>query len=63
MIHGRNQDQQPPQGRNLVAHLKFYKNSVLIGEAVDWYWFKTGLITAIKFNVVSMEENWRDGNY
>jgi len=46
-----------------VVHLKFFKSGKAIGEAVDWYWFKTGLITAIKYNVASLEENWRTGNY
>lgn len=35
------------------------KDGKYIGEAVDWYWFKAGFITLLKYDVVSLEENWR----
>ncbi|CAK57400.1 unnamed protein product (macronuclear) [Paramecium tetraurelia] len=59
VIHGRNMDQAPGQGRNLVLHLFIKKDGKYIGEVVDWYWFKGGFITAQKYNVASLEENWR----
>ncbi|CAD8083682.1 unnamed protein product [Paramecium primaurelia] len=59
VIHGRNMDQAPGQGRNLVLHLFIKKDGKYLGEVVDWYWFKGGFITALKYNVVTLEENWR----
>ncbi|CAD8125389.1 unnamed protein product [Paramecium sonneborni] len=63
VIHGRNMDQAPKQGRNLVLHLYIKKDGKNIGEVVDWYWFKGGFITALKYNVVALEENWRIDEY
>lgn len=63
VIHGRNMDQSPDEARNLVLHLELYKSGKLVGESVDWYWFKVGFVTLLKYNVASLEENWRFGNY
>lgn len=63
VIHGRNMDQSPDEARNLVLHLHVYKNGKKVGESVDWYWFKVGFVTLLKYNVASLEENWRFGNY
>jgi N-acylethanolamine-hydrolysing acid amidase len=30
-----------------------------LGESVDWYWFKVGFVTLLKYNVATLEENWR----
>jgi N-acylethanolamine-hydrolysing acid amidase len=43
----------------MVLHLIFKKDGKYIGETVDWYWFKTGYITLLKYNVATLEENWR----
>lgn len=56
-------DQSPDEARNLVLHLHVYKNGKKLGESVDWYWFKVGFVTLLKYNVASLEENWRFGNY
>jgi len=41
-------------------HIK--KNGVRIGEAVDFYWFNAGFVTAFIPGVVSMQSNWRLGD-
>lgn len=42
-----------------MLHLFIKKDGKYVGEVVDWYWFKGGFITALKYNVVTLEENWR----
>ena len=53
--HGRNHD--PSQGWNITLSLSFYKNNKLIFEGRDYYWFATGIVTAFKNNVLSIQEN------
>lgn len=62
VIHGRNMDQSPDEARNLVLHLNVYIGGKLVAQSVDWYWFKVGFVTLLKYNVASLEENWRFGN-
>ncbi|CAD8149988.1 unnamed protein product [Paramecium pentaurelia] len=62
IIHGRNMDQYPGQARNIVLHLTIKKDGKYLGESVDWYWFKVGFVTLLKYNVASLEENWRFGD-
>ena len=45
-----------------MLQLKIKKNGKYIGESVDWYWFKVGFVTLLKYNVASLEENWRVGD-
>ncbi|KAK3288405.1 hypothetical protein CYMTET_4115 [Cymbomonas tetramitiformis] len=59
LVHGRNMDQVPQAARNITLHLTFEKYQAVQFEAVDWYWFTTGVVTAVKRNLVSVQENWR----
>jgi len=38
------------------------KNNETLYYAYDWYWFKTGFMSAYKDNYYTFEENWRDIN-
>eukprot|EP01083_Nonionella_stella_P124297 375261_1 len=57
--HGRNMDQSYPQARNLTLAISFTKNGTELFKALDWYWFTTGIVTAFKSNVLSIQENYK----
>jgi len=59
--HGRNMDQSPPQVRNCTLRVAFLNGTQgrLLFEGVDWYWITTGVMTAVKRGVASLQENWR----
>ncbi|CAD8052169.1 unnamed protein product [Paramecium primaurelia] len=59
IIHGRNMDQGPPQIRNITLHLIIKKDGKYLGESVDWQWFKVGFVTLLKYNVASLDQNWK----
>ncbi|CAD8048714.1 unnamed protein product [Paramecium primaurelia] len=59
IIHGRNMDQAPIQARNIILHLIIKKDGQYLGESVEWNWFNVGFITLLKYNVASLEQNWR----
>ena len=59
IFHGRNMDQQFSQARNLTLSMSFIKNGKELFKALDWYWFTTGIVTAYKSNVLSIQENYR----
>lgn len=59
IIHGRNMDQSPHSVRNVTLQITFSKGGKVIFESVDWYWFTTGVMTTVKKDVVSLQENWR----
>jgi N-acylethanolamine-hydrolysing acid amidase len=62
VFHGRNMDQDPHQVRNLTVQMTFVDDKGdVVFEAVDWYWITTGVMTAVKAGVASMQENWRYG--
>ena len=59
IVHGRNMDQSPPSVRNCTLRLTFARGGAPLFEAVDWYWFTTGVMTAVRRSVASLQENWR----
>lgn len=59
IFHGRNMDQAFSQARNLTLSMTFTKNGNELFKALDWYWFTTGIVTAYKANVLSIQENYR----
>ena len=62
IFHGRNEDLEPRVARNLTLSLRFVGLSdgrVLHGT--DWYWFTTGLRTAMMKGAVSISGNYRFG--
>ena len=59
IFHGRNMDQTYAQARNLTLSMTFTKNGNELFKALDWYWFTTGVVTAFKSNVLSIQENYR----
>eukprot|EP00730_Choanoeca_flexa_P000883 TRINITY_DN10380_c0_g2_i2.p1 TRINITY_DN10380_c0_g2~~TRINITY_DN10380_c0_g2_i2.p1 ORF type:complete len:378 (+),score=54.00 TRINITY_DN10380_c0_g2_i2:253-1386(+) len=59
VVHARNMDQSPMEARRLALKLNFLARNATIFTGVDWYWFTTGVMTAVKPNVVTLEENWR----
>jgi len=65
--HGRNSDQFPREARNLTLALRFIEHDGetnterLLFSAVDWYWFTSGVRTAVRKGVASISGNGRDG--
>ena len=57
--HGRNMDQSPAQVRNCTLHVTFVNGTDVLFAGVDWYWITTGVMTAVKRGVASLQENWR----
>ena len=58
-FHGRNMDQSPPQVRNCTLRVDFVQGNKTVFSAVDWYWFTTGVMTAVMPGVAALQENWR----
>eukprot|EP00049_Salpingoeca_infusionum_P016138 m.325968 g.325968 ORF g.325968 m.325968 type:complete len:99 (-) comp16016_c0_seq8:6992-7288(-) len=48
VAHARNMDQTPPSAKNLTLRITFTNGADELFEAVDWYWFTTGVMTAVK---------------
>lgn len=66
VYHVANMDQSPENVRRVTLHVQFVSNSAcpagqdcLLFEAVDWYWFTTGLSRVVKKGIASIQENWR----
>jgi N-acylethanolamine-hydrolysing acid amidase len=65
IVHGRNLDGGVPQGRNLTLHVVAYATDgatgarVVVYEAVDFYWFGGGFMTAQQAGGFTIQENWR----
>eukprot|EP00939_MAST-03C_sp_MAST-3C-sp1_P000776 g776.t1 len=58
--HGRNMDQSPAQVRNCTLQIDFLdEEGNEIVRSVDWYWITTGVMTALRSDVASLQENWR----
>ena len=57
--HVANMDQSPPSVRNVTLRVTFQRSGVVVAEAVDWYWFTTGLTRMVQRGVASLQENWR----
>lgn len=60
ITHGRNEDLEPRFARNLTLSLRFAQpgaKPLLYGT--DWYWFTTGLRTAMRPGVASVSGNFR----
>ena len=47
------------EARRLALQLTFVSRNVTLFTGVDWYWITTGIMTAVKPGVVTLEENWR----
>lgn len=62
VVHARNMDQSPASVRNLTLHLQFTRLGGVVFEAVDWYWFAGGVMTAVRRGSAAMQENWRSGS-
>jgi hypothetical protein len=58
-MHVANMDQSPPTVRNVTLRVTFQRSGVVVAEAVDWYWFTTGLTRMVRKGVASLQENWR----
>lgn len=59
VIHGRNLDNVPRELRNVTLHHRWMRNGQLAFESVSVYWLTTGVMTGIKANLTTLEENWR----
>jgi len=59
VFHVANMDQSPEEVRRVTLHVEFVNDNELLFEAVDWYWFTTGLSRVVKKGVASIQENWR----
>lgn len=59
IFHARNMDQSPASVRNITLHVTFVRGGAVLFDAVDWYWFTAGVMTAVKQGVCSLQENWR----
>ena len=46
--HGRNMDQSPRQVRNCTLRIDFVRGNQTIFSGVDWYFFTSGVMTAVK---------------
>ncbi|KAF4707111.1 hypothetical protein FOZ62_009154 [Perkinsus olseni] len=65
VVHGRNMDQGAPDFARRVTLQLRYKNiapGVADVEALDFYWFAGGMVTAVTADGLSMQENWRSVN-
>mmetsp|Transcript_68414 Transcript_68414/g.216432 ORF Transcript_68414/g.216432 Transcript_68414/m.216432 type:complete len:432 (-) Transcript_68414:24-1319(-) len=58
--HGRNEDLEPRVARNLTLSLRFLgPGAEPLLRGTDWYWFTTGLRTAMRPRVASISGNFR----
>ena len=59
VTHVANMDQSPPSIRNVTLRVTFTRGDTVVAEAVDWYWFTTGMTRMVAKRSVSLQENWR----
>ena len=60
--HGRNMDTSPFNIRNATLQISVINSKVddeILFHGVDWYWFTTGFMTAMKPGLIGLQENWR----
>jgi N-acylethanolamine-hydrolysing acid amidase len=64
--HGRNMDASPFNVRNVTLQISVVNNIAnnmeeieILFHAADWYWITTGFMTAMKPNLIGLQENWR----
>ncbi|KAF4653026.1 hypothetical protein FOL47_010751 [Perkinsus chesapeaki] len=65
VVHGRNMDQGAPDyARRVTLQLKYVNGGSVMSdvEALDFYWFAGGMVTAVTPDGLSMQENWRSVN-
>ena len=62
IIHGRNMDESPHQGRNMTLRINVTKGGKLLYQIADWTWITTGFFTSQRFGGVSLEQNWREAD-
>lgn len=60
MIHGRNMDEGPLEGRNITLHIKAVRGGQLLYESIEFAWFAGALFSILKLNTITLEENWRE---
>lgn len=59
VTHGRNLDNIPRELRNVTLHHSWKRQGAVIFESITYYWFGTGVVTALKRGTATLEENWR----
>jgi N-acylethanolamine-hydrolysing acid amidase len=59
VLFGGNMDQSPEAVRNVTLRITFMAEGKVWMEAVDWYWFTTGVTRVVRKGVASLQENWR----
>ena len=63
IIHGRNMDESPAQGRNCTLNITVMRNGTVLYYIYDWTWMTTGFYTGSSIGGVTLEENWREHGY
>lgn len=46
--------------RNMTLRMTITKNSVVVANVTDYYWFSVGFVTGFKNGSFSISENWRN---
>jgi hypothetical protein len=60
MIHGRNMDEDPPQGRNMTLKINVFKGGKHVYTMLDWTWLTAGIATTSRIGGVTLEMNWNN---
>eukprot|EP00825_Cyclidium_porcatum_P036092 TRINITY_DN3796_c0_g1_i1.p1 TRINITY_DN3796_c0_g1~~TRINITY_DN3796_c0_g1_i1.p1 ORF type:complete len:273 (+),score=50.27 TRINITY_DN3796_c0_g1_i1:125-943(+) len=60
VFHGRNMDKGVESPRNMTLRMTITKNSVVVANVTDYYWFSVGFVTGFKNGSFSISENWRN---
>lgn len=60
IIHGRNMDESPHEGRNMTLNIRVTRSGVYQYSMVDWTWLTAGIATTSRRGGVTMEMNWNN---
>ena len=63
MLHGRNMDESPKEGRNCTLNVTFVQGGEVQFHAFDWVWMTSGFLTGSRVGGVTLELNWREHGY
>ena len=60
IIHGRNMDESPHQGRNMTLNVKVTRGGKHLYNMIDWTWVTAGIATTSRIGGVTLEMNWNN---